>query len=884
MKKAVKIIGIILVVVIIAAAAIPFFFKDRIMAEIKKAANENLNATFDFKSLDISLFKGFPGIFLGLTDVSVVGKDDFKGDTLVYVKQLSVNANFWKLIASGKTEVKSILVDEPRIHLIGLKNGKVNWDITKPDKDKTTVSESSDFKFTLSRYTIRKGYITYRDDAAAMSSEIINLNHTGKGDFTQDNFVLNTMTEIDKLTFTNGGMSYLAGVKTTLKADLDIDNKNSRYTFKENELSLNEFPVNFDGFVAMPGKDITMDIKFNSPKTDFKYLMSLIPGVYKEGFKDVQSSGKMEFNGFVKGTYSDNAMPGYGINLAVDKGQFKYPSLPSSINNVNIKLAVANADGLTDHVKINLTTLHAEFGAEPFDARLHVVTPVSNATFDGMLKGTLNLANMKNFIPLEAGTHLTGIFKSDVNFAGNMQAIDQKQFEKIKADGWLALSQFVYKSKDNPADVKVNDMRMTFNPRNITLDNLDASMGKSDISAKGTIDNLPGYYFKRELLKGSFTLNSNQIDLNELMSKNTGTAATPDTTKATVAEIPENIDLALAASVGKIFYENKVIENLKGNVAMRDRTLGMNDLNFNIIGGKVVMNGLYQTKDVKSPFFNLDLSMTNFDIQKTVKTFNTVQKMAAVAERCNGSFSTSFKIDGRMDAQMEPLLQTLNGGGKLNTQSVTVTNFEPLNKLADALKMPQYKQMAVGNAAISFKFKDGRINVEPFETTMAGTKTTIQGSSGFDQTIDYDLNLAIPKAMLGSAATGVVSGLMAGLNKNIGTNLSVPDPVNIKVNMGGTVAKPEIKTALKDGAKNVIEDVKEKALEQLNAKKQELEDKAKAEADRLKKEAEDRVNTEKERLKKEADERLAKEKKDAEDKAKKAAEDKVKDLFGKPKK
>lgn len=881
MKKLLKVLGVILVLFIVTAIAVPFLFKDKIIAEIKKATNENLNAKFDFKDLDISLFKGFPGIYLGLTDVSIIGVGDFKNDTLASIKQLSINANFWKLISSGKTQVNSISVDNPRIHLIGLKDGRVNWDITKPSKDNApSTEESSGFKFSLSKYSIDHGYVSYKDDAMGFSMVMEDLNHSGKGDFTQDNFVLNTMTDIAKLTTVYGGVSYLYNVKTSLKADLDIDNKNSKYTFKENELSLNDFPVKFDGYISMPGNDIDMDIKFNSPKTDFKHLMSLIPGVYKESFKDVQSSGKMAFNGFVKGKYNDTTMPGFGLNLSVDNGKFKYPSLPSSINNVNLKLAVANPDGVPDHTDINLSSMHMEFGAEPFDARLKVKTPVSNATFDGMVKGTVNLANIKNFIPLEEGTALTGIFKSDLTFGGNMQAIEQKMFDKINAAGWVSLSQFIYKSKDNPADVKINDVRLAFNPRNVTLENLDASMGKSDVRAKGTIDNLFGYYFKKELLKGEFTINSYQIDLNQFMS-NSSSTTTADSATASFVEVPENVDFTLAASVGKILYEDLVIEQLKGNIGIRDRTLGMNDLTFNIIGGKVVMNGVYQTKDVRSPYFNYDLDMQNFDIQKTYKTFATVRKLAAIAERCNGTFGAAFKVDGKMDTKMEPVLASLNGGGKLTTRQVTLSNFEPVNKLADALKMQQYKQLSLSNLNISFKFKDGRIFIDPFETQLAGTKSVIEGSTGFDQTINYDLNLSIPKAMLGSAATGVVSGLLSGLNSNLGTNLSVPDPVNIKVNMGGTVEKPVIKTALKDGAKSVTEGIKEKVKEEFDNKKKELEDKAKAEVDKVKAEAEAKAKAEVDKAKKQAEEAAAKAKKEAEEKAKKEAEKQIKNIFGK---
>ena len=882
MKKFFRISIIVIAVLFAAALVAPFLFKDKIITAIKNAANENLNATFDFKDLDLSFIRSFPSVYLALNDVSIVGKDAFKDDTLISASSIQVKAEFWKLITSGNTQVKYFGLLQPRIHLIALKDGKVNWDITKPEKESPTKSEeSSPFHFSLQKYEITNGYLTYNDEALAMNTKIDNLNHTGKGDFTQDNFLLNTLTSIDKLTYTYAGVSYLYQAKVNLKADLNIESKTSKYTFADNELSINEFPINFSGFVAMPTDDISMDLKFNSPQTDFKYLMSLVPGAYKENFKDVKSSGKLAFNGFVKGVYSEHTMPGFGINLTVDKGNFKYPSLPASINNVNLKLAVSNPDGEPDHTIINLSQAHAELGAEPIDARLYVTTPVSNATFDAMLKGTINLANIKNYIPMDEPS-LSGIFKSDLSISGNMNAVEQKQFEKIKAAGWMSLTAMNYKPKDGHI-TKINEMKLSFNPRTVQLENLDAVVGKSDFRAKGVMDNLFGYYFKKELLKGEFTLNSYLVDLNQFMSDDGNAAA--DTTASGVAEVPENVDFTLTTSIGKLLYENKVIEQLKGNVAMRDRTLGLNDVNFKMSGGTVVINGVYQTKERNSPYFNFDLALQNFDIQNTVKTFSTVKKVAAIAERCNGKFSSAFNVSGKMDEKMDPVLSTLNGGGKLTTQTVSLNNFEPINKLADALKMSQYKLMNLSNVNLSFKFKNGSVFVEPFETSLAGSKAVISGQSGFDQSINYNIDLSIPKALMGSAVTGVVNGMFASINKATGASFSMPDPVKVKVNMGGTVQEPEIKTSLADAGKGLVEGVKDKAMEQLDAKKQELEDKAKAEADRLKKEAEEKVKSEADRLKKEAEAKAKAEadrlKKEAEERAKKEAKDKLNNIFGK---
>ena len=173
---------------------------------------------------------------------------------------------------------------------------------------------------------------------------------------------------------------------------------------------------------------------------------------------------------------------------------------------------------------------------------------------------------------------------------------------------------------------------------------------------------------------------------------------------------------------------------------------------------------------------------------------------------------------------------------------------------------------------------DGRIYIKPFETTLAGYKTKIEGSNGFDQTIDYVINLNIPVDKLPSQATSVVKGLVAQANSK-GIPASIGENVSVNVLMGGTVDKPVINTGLKETAGKMVDSVKEKAKEELEKKKKELEDKVNAEKERLKKEAEDKVNAEKERLRKEVEQKAAEEK----EKLKKQAGDKLKDIFKKPK-
>ena len=381
---------------------------------------------------------------------------------------------------------------------------------------------------------------------------------------------------------------------------------------------------------------------------------------------------------------------------------------------------------------------------------------------------------------------------------------------------------------------------------------------------------------KDELLKGALTLNSKTIDLNEFMGGET-TTATQDTTKLSVIDVPGNIDFTLAAAVGSLIYQNLTINNVRGNVIIKDKAIRMKDVFMQLLDGSMTMNGGYSSADIKKPTFDFDINAKDFDIQKTVTSFESVQKMAPIAKNCTGKFSVAMNVSALLDNQMSPLMNTLAGAGKLSTGNVVVTNFPVFNKVADVLKMDSWKKFQIPPVNPSFKFVNGRVFVDPFDMNVNGIKATVAGSNGFDQTIDYTMATQIPRSAFGGAANGVLNNLVSSANSK-GANFTVGDVIPVNLKIGGTVTNPTVGTDLNNAGASVMNDLKAKAAEAAAKLKAEAEAKARAEVDKLKKEGEakfdaekQKAQTEAERLKKEAE---AKAKAEA-DKQKKAAEKKA---------
>ncbi|HEY4205193.1 MAG TPA: AsmA-like C-terminal region-containing protein [Puia sp.] len=844
LKKTLKITGITLLVLIAAAFALPFFFKGKITSLIKDQINKHIAAKVDFSDVDLSLFRHFPRLSVALDSLRVTGLDEFSEDTLVSARRIDVALDLFSVFGS-EMKIHSIAVDRPRVHAIMHKNGHASWDITLPDTTAASPGSpaaSRPFRMALQKYSIDDGYISYVDDESHMSCEIAGLNHSGKGDFTSDEFTLQTSTQTAALSFTYGGIPYLIRTRADVGADLHIDNKVSKYTFKVDDLSINDLKLHTEGFFQLVNDSTyDMDIRFNGPSLDFKSILSLVPAMYTKDFAGIKTSGQASLAGFVKGRYDSRHIPAYHVDLEVKNGFFQYPDLPHPVRNINIVVRTDNPDGVTDHTVIEIPQAHLEMEETPFDFRLLLKTPVSDPYIDAAAKGRLDLAKVTQFMKLENGTRLAGVLNADMHARGNLSAIQKRQYDKFDAGGTLDLTGFSYSAAASPTVVSIDGLLVQFNPRNITLDHLKGGYGKTHFEAGGVLNNLLAYMLQHQPLDGSLTVKADMVDLDQLMGASPAAPAAPsDTTKAKPGAastgspfvVPDNIRFDFHANVDQVHYGNLDLRNVSGGVLIADQTVTLNSIKAEGLDGTMVLNGAYSTKiSQKTPVFAMSYDLQQLDVQKTFYAFNTVQKLMPAGKYIAGRFSSKLSVDGILGGDMRPDLNSLNGNGNLLLVDGTLKDFAPTEKLSQTLHLDQLKDIPLKDIKASFAFKNGRVVVDPFHVKVKDIDMEVGGSHGFDQTLDYDVAMKLPRSLLGGQANSLVNDLVSRAGSK-GVAIKVDDNVDLPVKIGGTLTSPVLKMDLKSALTSTTGTLEQQASDLVKARvdsaKQQLRDTAQA--------------------------------------------------------
>jgi hypothetical protein len=824
MKKFIKIFLISLLAIFLILLATPFLFKGKILEIAKKELNNMLTAKVDFGDLKLSFIRNFPNAYVALEDLTVVGTGEFEGDTLVAFKKFSITVDVKSVIKMDNIQVKSVLLDQAKVYAYILDDGKANWDIMKADDEAEAAPDddsTTSFRVALKKFEIRNANITYRDDEGNMTAVINDLNYSLRGDMTQDNAGLNMELDIAGLDFWMDGIRYLKKAQAGFVSELDADLKNWIFTFKDNQFNLNEIVLKFAGTVTMPADDIDVDITFASEKTDFKSLLSLIPAIYMQDFESLKTTGSLTINGDVKGTYNDNLMPSAHLNMTVDNAMFQYPDLPKSVEKVNIAAKIFYDGEVFDRTTVDVDKFHLEMAGNPFDAELHVKTPDSDMQIAANLTGKIDFNSIADIVPLDDVT-LKGLLECDLKLAGLMSTLEKEQYEDFTADGMLKLSGFDYQDADFPQGVKIMSTQLNFTPKKVDLVNFDAVVGNTDIAMNGSLENFIPYVFKDETVRGKLTLKSNMIDLNEFMTDDT--EETPvDTIPLTVIEVPKNIDFTMNANIGKILFDKLAITNTAGVLIVKDGKVRMQNLAMNLLEGSMVLNGEYNTQDIKVPSIDFGMDIKQFDITSALSSFSMLEKILPEPQNYVGKVSANLTLYSVLDEHLDPVLNTVLSKGQLQTQNVEIRNSKLFGTMADLLKNESWRTPAPGNLNIKYEIKDGRLMVEPIQMNISQAKLDLSGDQGLDMTLNYKVNVSVPTSSVGSGATDLLAKIPGG---------SSIKEFKVTGLVGGTATNPDVKLSIADMAGSVVEAVKEQVTEIITEKVEEVKEQVKEEVNK----------------------------------------------------
>ncbi|MEM8507628.1 MAG: AsmA-like C-terminal region-containing protein [Bacteroidota bacterium] len=823
-KKLLRITGITVVIILGLLIALPFFLEGKIATIIKNKVNENINATLDFESANLSLIKSFPYAFLDLQEVSLVNKAPFEGDTLFAAGDIALELSFKELFksASDPIGIKKLTLDGALLHIKVDTLENANYDIAvNADEEEVAASEgATNFTLDLQEYALTNARVIYDDFASGMHLEITEMHHSGSGDLSLETSELQTKTDA-LVSFAMGGTQYLNNNTVALDALVGIDLTENKYSFLDNQALINQLPLVFEGFVRVNENNQEVDLSFTTPSSDFKNFLALIPEAYSKNIENVQTTGNFEVNGQLKGVVDEEHIPTFEITLKSDNASFKYPDLPKAVRNVYIDTEINNETGITEDTYVHINRLSFQIDQDQFNLNAKARELLGNPSVNLHADGRINLANISQAYPVPEDYNLSGMLNADITTAFTMEAVEKHQYEKTQTSGTASVTGFIYNSPEMNHPVAIDAAAVRFTPQTVRLDAFEGQTGQTDFKAEGTIDNILGYVFNSEEIEGQFSLQSNTLAVNDFMVEEPAedTAEATSTDGEAQLKIPSFLNCTITANATTVLYDNLVLKNVAGQVRIEDETAYLENLTSSLFDGTIGLTGKVSTKG-DTPIFDMSLGLDAIKISESFQALDLFKVVAPLASALEGRLNTDIALSGNLKADMTPDLGTLSGDvlAQLLSAQVATKNAPLLSALDSQFRFIDMEKLDLNDLKTALSFEGGKVAVKPFALKYQDIAVNVSGSHTFDKQMQYQATLDVPAKYLGDEVTG----LLAKIDDDSLEELTIP----VTASIGGNYTSPKVSTDLSSGVKDLtgqlVEIQKQKLLNQGKAEAKNL--------------------------------------------------------------
>ncbi|HOZ30318.1 MAG TPA: hypothetical protein PLL66_05325 [Bacteroidales bacterium] len=512
---------------------------------IEKSYSALLHSEVIIDNLNINYFTGTIKLF----DILIIGKNEFKSDTL-----LSIDKLVFKKPEYDK-ENKTVVINELRVinlrmNNITSKDGKSCWDIDKQGKGLIEDETLGDFKFFVEKFVC---------DNLALC--VINRQTNESQRYTDINLDINSINEGESVISTINAEGIIDNGKSkTNKLALSGTTKYNDKDFEAKAcLEYNDFPIDIDVFIVVDS--LSHDISHLNLKTDFSKLPK---------HKNVETSGIFEIGLSSAGVFNKDFDFNFRLNLFADNINFINHKNKSSLS-ANFKTEISYAFSAKEIFSLISNDMILTSGSDTLRGFINFNATDTLIYANSDILGNFD-SNVFNSI-FEDETFLTGI---KIQSSSNLNGILDEHNKQLNG-------QYITDIEISNPDFNIPEMNITFLKNNFEID--------SYIVSKYLTGKLVYSINEIQNLYNNSTIKQNiNIDISKLylpMSKGAKPEFIPNFKPKSNFSFAQNTETEVLFNIDSIIIKDKVLENLHSEIKSTPDEFCIYNINLDIEDAKL---------------------------------------------------------------------------------------------------------------------------------------------------------------------------------------------------------------------------------------------------------------------------------------------------------
>lgn len=355
---------------------------------------------------------------------------------------------------------------------------------------------------------------------------------------------------------------------------------------------------------------------------------------------------------------------------------------------------------------------------------------------------------------VRAGSHWADLKNAGFSLQTKKGTISKKHWISTGSIGFYSFDAY---SSLFPLDIHMPSSKITLEEDRIVLDRASVSVGHSDMTLTGYLENLTNVFFKEGTLFGKLTVQSKFVDCNELIKASAGipetTTEKSDTTTLKGMEsegtndsigvfvVPAKIDFTLQTDINRVKFGNMEITNILGDMVIRNQSIELSELKLHTLAADMVTTMVYKATDNKSAYTGFDLNMKDIQVGKLVEAMPALDTLVPMLRSLEGKVNFRVAAETNLDREMMPVIPSIHAAAKVRGDSLVLMDGETFSEISKMLRFKNKDRNVIDSVSVDLLVTKGQIEIFPFLIRMDRYLAAVGGKHNIDMTFDYHVSL-----------------------------------------------------------------------------------------------------------------------------------------------
>jgi len=294
-------------------------------------------------------------------------------------------------------------------------------------------------------------------------------------------------------------------------------------------------------------------------------------------------------------------------------------------------------------------------------------------------------------------------------------------------------------------NIHVSNLSLLFDPNLIDLKNCTFRLGQSDLSIQGNVTGIKDQMEQHgSHVKGDFKLNTDLLDIKEIVELINGLDITKDTTKSKDSGpfiVPKGIDLTLDLMTKKTVYEHLDFYDLKGLVSMKDDALTLQEISFTNKAAKMQLSALYQSLSRDSLFFAMDFHLLDIQISDLLHLIPYFDTLVPMLKTFDGQGEVNLDVETNLWPSYQPKIHTMRAAADIKGKDLTVNDQFTFTKITDILHVSTNGEYRVDSLDVQLTFFKNQLDLWPSQLGIGRYKAIAEGYMTSDKYAEYHISI-----------------------------------------------------------------------------------------------------------------------------------------------